>query len=119
MATKRKYKDGAVVTNINELLEHDFFILHNGIHAHKTVHRAFLEAWQLHTCDMFVKGGLISIAEPLTNGEYYCNKSDEELLDMFCDEICGNCEGKKSIIGSCDGKWCEEGLERWKGESVV
>lgn len=117
MKAKRKFKQGDQVVSAAELLEHDWFFVHFGSNV-KTVHKAVLWEWKLRLCQKFIDHGWIFIAERLTNGEYHKGKSDDELLDMLETDVCEYCEGKKNVIGSCEGRWCDEALETWK-EALV
>lgn len=111
--SKRKFKKGAQVVSVAEFLEHDWFIV-NG----KTLHKGWVCLWSLHLAQIYVDRGVAYIAERLTNGEYYAGKADDQLQEMLDMELCGYCEGKKSVIGSCDGAYCKEALEAWKEEYV-
>ena len=78
---KRKYKAGALVTNVAQLLDHEYFIVRFGgiRNTPKTMHREALASWQLRICERFVRAGRVSVAERLTNGEYYASVQDWEL----------------------------------------
>ena len=63
---KRKYKAGALVTNVAQLLDHEYFIVQFGIRdTPKTMHREVLASWQLRTCERFVRAGRVSVADRL------------------------------------------------------
>ncbi len=116
--SKKKFKRGPKVLNVAELLEHDWFIVHFGPNVVKTLHKSFIGSWQLFMCERYVDSGQVYIAERLTNGEYCAGKTDEQLQEMLDTELCDYCEGKLSVIGSCDGAYCNEALEAWKEEYV-
>ena len=37
---------------------------------------------------------------------------------MLDTELCDYCEGKRKVIGSCDGAYCGEAIKVWKEEEV-
>lgn len=113
MASRRKFRVGPVVHSFEELFQHDYFMLRHG-RKWKTVHNAFVRSWQVQFCFQQIQHSYLRVAERLTNAEYYAGMTDDELLDMFETDVCEFCEGKKTVIGSCDGKWCDVALEEWK-----
>lgn len=113
MKSKRKYKQGDRVDSVAELLEHDWFIVRFGSDT-KTMHKAVLWEWRLRLCQQAIDGGRIFIAVKLTNGEYYEGMTDEQIADMLETDLCEYCEGRKAIVGQCDGKFCGEAIEAWK-----
>ena len=44
--------------------------------------------------------------------------TDDQIVDMLETDLCEYCEGRKSIVGQCDGKFCDEAIEAWKGAYV-
>lgn len=126
--SKRKYKQGAQVTSVAEILEHEWFIVHFGPKAAKTMHKSFIGSWQLHTCELFVDAGRVYIAERLTNGEFYARKTDEQIKEMLEDSLCEvycplperlrgvHCYGGEPVM--CEGSHCDEAIKAWKGEYV-
>ena len=60
--TKRKYREGAKVSNVGELLEHEWFIVYIGSKS-KTLHQSVVTSWQLRTCEKFINAGLVYVAE--------------------------------------------------------
>ena len=117
MSTKRKFRPGALVKSTDELFEHDYFMIRQGS-KWKTVHKAFVLSWQMQFCFNHIQRGYLRVAERLTNGEYYAGKTDDELIEMLVPDICERCDGVKTVIGSCDGMWCDETLQAWKEELV-
>ena len=117
MSTKRKFRIGALVKSTDELFEHDYFMLRQGS-KWKTVHNAFVRSWQVQFCFQQIQRSYLRVAERLTNAEYYAGMTDDELLDMLETEVCEFCEGKKTVIGSCEGQWCEQALASWKEAEV-
>ena len=117
MSTKRKFRLGALVKSTDELFEHDYFMIRQGS-KWKTVHKAFVWSWQIQFCFNQIQRGYLRVAERLTNGEYYAGKTDDELIEMLVPDICERCDGVKTVIGSCDGRWCDETLQAWKEELV-
>ncbi len=125
---KRKYKKGAQVISVAELLEHEWFIVHFGPNVVKTLHKSFIASWQLRTCELFVDAGQIYIAERLTNGEFYAGKTDEQIQNMIGDDLCElycplpeevrgvHCYGGEPVM--CEGSHCDEAIEAWKEEYV-
>lgn len=116
---KRKYKAGALVTNVAQLLDHEYFIVRFGIrNTPKTMHREALASWQLRICERFVRAGRVSVAERLTNGEYYASVQDWELLDMFDKELCEMCRDMNGLMIPCEGLCCGDVLAAWKKKPV-
>lgn len=118
MKYRRKYRRCERVDSVAELLEHDWFIVHFGHHTKKTMHKDVLREWKLKTCQQAIDSGRIFIAARLTNGEYYAGMRDDELFDMLETDVCEFCEGKQTIIGACEGRWCDQALAAWKEEMV-
>ena len=56
----------------------------------------------------------------MTNGEFYENKTEEELMEISQEERCEPCTRevpKHMDPGAvCEGAWCELGLEAWLEE---
>lgn len=92
---RRKFKKGKLVINVGQILEHDWFIFCLGSGKTKTMHREALSSWQLRTCEACVEREQIYIAERLTNGEYYSDKTDEELQESSTGQtsMCGISSG--------------------------
>lgn len=118
MKMKRKYKQGDRVDSVAELLEHDWFIVRFGPRTTKTMHKAVLGEWKLKLCQQFVDGGRVFVAVKLTNGEYYGDMTDDQIVDMLETDLCEYCEGRKGVVGQCDGEFCDEAIEAWKGAYV-
>ena len=118
MKMKRKYKQGDRVDSVAELLEHDWFIVRFGPRTTKTMHKAVLGEWKLKLCQQFVDGGRIFIAVKLTNAEYYGDMTDDQIVDILETDLCEYCEGRKGVAGQCDGEFCDEAIEAWKGAYV-
>lgn len=117
MASRRKFRIGPAIRNLEEVFQHDYFMLKtNG--QWKTVHKAFVRSWQMQFCFQHIQRGYLRVAERLTNAEYYDGMTDDELLDMLETDICEFCEGKQTVIGSCDGAWCDQALAAWKEAEV-
>ncbi len=126
--TKRKYKQGAQIISVAELLEHEWFIVHFGADVVKTLHKSFIGSWQLHTCEQFVDAGRVYIAERLTNGEFYAGKTDKQIQEMLEENLCEvycplpeelrgvHCYGGEPVM--CEGSHCDEAIEAWKEEYV-
>lgn len=117
MASRRKFRVGPVVHSFEELFQHDYFMLRQGS-KWKTVHNAFVRSWQVQFCFQQIQRSYLRVAERLTNAEYYAGMTDDELLDMLETEVCEFCEGKKTVIGSCEGQWREQALASWKEADV-
>ena len=53
----------------------------------------------------------------MTNKEKYKHLSRIEIEDIACDYgmLCKTCVGKEShmFTGVCEGKWCQEQIEKW------
>lgn len=124
MASRRKFRVGPVVHNLEEVFQHDYFMIQqerNKIRQGskwKTVHGAFVRSWQVQFCYQHIQRGYLRVAERLKNSEYYAGMTDDELLDMLETDVCEFCEGKKTVIGSCEGQWCEQALAAWKEAEV-
>ncbi len=124
MASRRKFRVGPVVHNLEEVFQHDYFMIRqerNKIRQEskwKTVHCSFVRSWQVQFCSNQIKKGNLHVAERLTNAEYYAGMTDDELFDMLETDVCECCEGKKTVIGSCDGRWCDQAINAWKEEYV-
>ena len=123
--SKRKFKKGNLVINVDELLEHDWFIVHFGPNTVKTLHKSFIGSWQLSLCEKFVDAGSVYIAERLTNGEYYSNLSDDEIVDKLEERLCDYCPVPEELHGihlgpngqyGCEGSRCDEAIEAWREE---
>lgn len=106
--SKRKFKKGAQVKSLDELFQHEYFIV-NG----KTTHCGWCRAWQLGTARRYIERGCIHVAVKLTNGEYYSGKSDDDIKDMLENGLCeGYCplpdpgEGQAGAMGMGRG-WPE------------
>ena len=80
MKVKRKYKQGDRVDSVAELIEHDWFIVHCGHRTTKTMHKAVLLEWKLRTCQQAIDSGRVFIAVKLTNGEYYGDMTDDQIV---------------------------------------
>lgn len=125
---KRKFKQGAQVISVAELLEHEWFIVHFGPNVVKTLHKDFIASWQLHTCELFVDAGWVYIAEQLTNGEFYAGKTEEWIRDKLGEDICelycplpAGSRGTHFCYGeltTCGGSHCGEAIEAWKKKYV-
>jgi len=126
--SKRKYRKGKVVTSLDTLFEHQYFIVRYGGGTHEKTHQAsWLRAWQTQMAHNFIKQGAVFVADLLTNGEYYSNKTDDQLADMLDDNLCNYCplpDGSKGVhcYGGhpvmCEGCCCGDALERWKEEEI-
>lgn len=125
--SKRKFKKGAQVLSVAELLEHDWFIVHFGPRTVKTLHKSFIGSWQLLMCERFVDAGQVYIAERLTNGEYYPNLSDKEIQERLDEGLCDYCPLPEELHGmhlgpngpyGCEGSRCDKAIEAWKEEYV-
>lgn len=57
--SKRKYRKGQLVKSLDELFQHDWFIVDVG----KTYHCGWVRSLQLQTVYYYVKNGLIFFAE--------------------------------------------------------
>ena len=117
MSTKRKFRIGPVVRNFDELFQHDYFMIQLGSKC-KTVHKAFVRSWQIDYCRRQIKQFRLRVAERLTNAEYYAGMTDDELFEMLETDVCECCEGKRTVVGACEGKWCDQALNAWKEEYV-
>lgn len=124
---RRKFKKGKLVINVGQILEHDWFIFCFGSEKTKTMHREVLSSWQLRTCEACVEREQIYIAERLTNGEYYSDKTDEELQGMLDERLCDFCPLPDELKGvhcyggepvMCEGSHCKEAVEAWKEDLV-
>lgn len=60
----------------------------------------------------------LGVAERLTNAEYYDHLEDDELMNMLETDLCEYCEEKGSVIGACEGRWCDAALAKWKEDLV-
>lgn len=120
--SKRKFKKGERVVSVAEFLEHDWFIV-NG----RTYHKGWCGSWSLHLAQTYIDQGVAYIAIPLTNGEYYAQKTDEQLEKMLEDDLCRycpippeyqgvHCYGGEPVM--CEGSRCDEALKVWKEEYV-
>lgn len=91
--SKRKFKKGKLVTSIDELFEHRHFIVQYGgfTSPERTVHFGFVQSWQVRMANLFVRGKRVWVAERLTNGEFYSNMTDKEIVDKFDEELCAYC----------------------------
>ena len=49
-----------------------------------------------------------------TNAEYYGDMTDDQIVDMLETDLCEYCEGRKGVVGQCDGEFCDEAIEAWK-----
>lgn len=119
---RRKFKKGTQIVSVAEFLEHDWFIV-NG----KTFHRGWCMSWSLKLAQVYVDRGVAYIAERLTNGEYYSDKTDEELRGMLDERLCDFCPLPDELKGvhcyggepvMCEGSHCKEAMEAWKEEDV-
>lgn len=117
MATKRKFRVGTPVRQLDELTQHEYFMIRLGS-KWKTVHNGFVRSWQLNFCWEMISKRNIRVAERLTNAEYYDNLEDDELMDMLETDLCEYCEENGSVIGSCEGRWCDAALDKWKEDLV-
>ena len=88
--SKRKFKKGKLVTSIDELFEHRHFIVQYGgfTSPERTVHFGFVQSWQVRMANLFVREKRVWVAERLTNGEFYSNMTDKEIVDKFDEELC-------------------------------
>lgn len=121
--SKRKYKKGALVKSLDELFLHEYFIV-NG----KTRHRGWVQSWQLGLARKYIERGAVYVAVRLTNGEFYSEKTDNDIQSMLdtdlCDVYCPlpdnlkgvHCYGGEPIM--CEGSHCDKAIEAWKEEEV-
>lgn len=121
--SRRKYKKGALVKSLDELLLHEYFIV-NG----KTQHRGWVQSWQLGLARLYIERGCVYVAVKLTNGEYYSGKSDDEIQSMLEDDLCKgycplpdhmkgvHCYGGAPVM--CEGSHCDKAIEAWKEDAV-
>ncbi len=121
--SKRKFKKGAQVKSLDELFQHDYFIV-NG----KTLCAGWCQSWTLRTAQGYIREGAIFVAQRLKNGEYYSEKSDDDIKDMLENNLCEaycplpdhlkgvHCYGGQPVM--CEGSHCGEAIEAWKGEEV-
>lgn len=120
--SKRKFKKGAIVTSLDELFEHDYFIAGG-----KTFCAGWCRSWQLQMARNFIKVRTLFVAERLTNEEFYAGKTDEQLRNMLEERLCDYCPLPDDLKGvhcyggepvMCEGSHCGEALEYWKEEYV-
>lgn len=121
--SKRKFKPGEPVKSLDDFMKHEWFIV-NG----KTYHRGWVLSWQLGTAQRYVERGMAYVAQPLTNGEFYAGKTDEQIQDMIGEDLCElycplpeevrgvHCYGGEPVM--CEGAHCAEAIEAWKEEGV-
>lgn len=124
---KRKYKQGEPVESVDTLYQHEFFIVHYGRDHQKTVHREFLLSQPVRSVKLFIDSRRIFVAYRLTNGEFYSDKTDEDLLKMLDESICNYCPEGQQLEGvhdrngcpvMCEGRWCDNAFEAWKEDEV-
>lgn len=127
---KRKFKKGKQVSRLDELLEHQHFIVRYGPRSpERTVHAGFILSWQVRTAQLLISDKQIWVADRLTNGEFYDGKTDEEMKEIVGEEtLCGiycplpdhlkgvHCYGGQPVM--CEGARCGEALASWKDELV-
>ncbi len=128
--SKRKFKKGKLVTSIDELFEHQNFIVQYGgfTSPERTVHFGFVQSWQVSMANLFVRGKRVWVAERLTNGEFYSNMTDKEIVDKFDEGLCAYCplpEDRRGVHNFGGQPWycaesgsCKEALEAWKEAPV-
>lgn len=121
--SKRKYKKGAQVKSLDEFFQHEHFIV-NG----KTQHRGWCQSWQLGLARHYIERGLVYVAVRLTNGEYYSEKSDDDVQEMLDTDLCESycplpdhlkgvrCYGGEPIM--CEGSHCSEAVKAWREAEV-
>ena len=114
---KRKFKVGPLVRSLEEVCQHNYFMLRQGS-KWRTIHSAFVRSWQIQFCLQHIQRGYLRVAERLTNEEYYEGMTDDEMLDMLETDVCEFCPGVKTVIGSCEGRWCGQALAVWKEAEV-
>lgn len=126
--SKRKFKKGKQVSSLDELFEHQHFVVQYGPRSpERTVHAGFILSWQVRMAQLFISDKRIWVADRLTNGEFYDGKTDEEmkeivgeetLCDLYCplpDYLKGvHCYGGEPVM--CEGSHCDKDLEAWKEE---
>ena len=126
--SKRKFKKGKQVSSLDELFEHQHFVVQYGPRSpERTVHAGFILSWQVRMAQLFISDKRIWVADRLTNGEFYDGKTDEEmkeivgeetLCDLYCplpDYLKGvHCYGGEPVM--CEGSHCDKALEAWKEE---
>lgn len=122
--SKRKFKQGKLVTSLDELFEHEYFI---DVWCNKIFHCGWCTSWQVCMARRMIDGGRIFVAERLKNREYYSGKSDEQILEMLDDELCDYCPLPDDIKGlhcyggepiMCNGSHCDEAIKNWKEDEV-
>lgn len=52
------------------------------------------------------------------NRDQYGDMTDDQIVDMLETDLCEYCEGRKGVVGQCDGEFCDEAIEAWKGAYV-
>lgn len=86
--SKRKFKRGKVVTSLDEFFEHKYFV--DGW-CNKTFHASWCISWPVRLARLMIVRGRLFVAERLTNGEYYSDKSDEQIEEKLGDTLCEYC----------------------------
>lgn len=97
--SKRKFKKGKQVSSLDELFEHQHFVVQYGPRSpERTVHAGFILSWQVRMAQLFI--------------------GEETLCDLYCplpDYLKGvHCYGGEPVM--CEGSHCDKALEAWKEE---
>lgn len=122
---KAKYKPGDIIRSLDELSK-EKLVYHN----HKILHKGWFQSWQIRLAEAYIRVGAIRKAVRLTNGEYFKEKSDEQLMGYILSKeiICDYCPLEEQakgvhcyggVVHICEGSGCEDALEAWKKEEVV
>lgn len=114
---KRKIRQGKQITSFDQLVSCDWVIVHG-----KPYHQGWVTSWQIGMAKAYLKRGVAYEGIRLTNGEYYEDLTDEQLIERFGEELHEKCPwnngGNHSPGSLCEGSYCEEALENWKEELV-
>lgn len=115
--SKRKFKRGKLITSLDELFEHEYFI---DAWNNKTFHYQWCISWSVRMARQTIDRGRFFVAERLKNGEYYSGKNNEQIQKKLGDKLCDYCPlpicGCKPAM--CNVTHCNEAIKNWKEDEV-
>ena len=115
--SRRKFKKGARITSLDHFANCEWIITHG-----KTYTRGWAQSWQFLMVKNCISNGWVYEGIRLTNAEYYSHLSDKRLKERFNEEFHAYCPWTNGYNHSpqsvCEGQWCDEAMENWKGATV-
>ena len=113
---KKKLKKGCPIATLDHMYKCEWVIIHD-----KPYNRGWVMSWQFRVAGNYVEHGIAFEGVRLTNGEYFANLTDDEIKERFGEDLHILCPWREIRLGAnalCEGEYCDEAIENWKGEAV-